>query len=958
MDENASDSQQIDEILKDSGFLLRTLLDHMPHSIYFKDRESRFVLISQDMANKFKFSDRHSVIGKSDADIFTGEHSKQALADEREIMRTRQPLVAQIERETWPEGPDTWCSTTKLPLIDDQGRVVGTFGISSDITDRKRAEDEAEAERYLLHSLMDSVTDSIYFKDLKGRYLRVNRAKAIRNGFGDPANAIGKSDDDVWPAEHASRTHADEAEVIRTGKPLLGKEEHLTFHDGEYSWVSTSKFPLRDQQGRIIGTFGISHDITGQKQAAEQMRIAMVAAEAASRAKSDFLANMSHEIRTPMNGIIGMGELLADTQLDSQQQSFVEMIQQSAHSLLRLLNDILDFSKIEAGKLELESIPFNIRESVGMAVKSLVTRSSQKGLELILRIDPKVPEFVYGDPVRLRQILVNLVGNAVKFTETGEIVVNVQYVCGPPTESMVTLLFSVRDTGIGIDDHLQSQIFEAFSQADSTTTRRYGGTGLGLSISLQLVRLMGGRLWVESEPSVRIGSEFLFNLKFEIAPEPAGTLKADRASLQGLSVLVVDDNQTNLTILDETLRRFGMSVTLANSGEAALTIGRNQTDGLARFALMIVDRMMPDMDGLQLLEKFVQEDPSRSLPPTILYSSSGLPSDGPRAKAIGVTEFLQKPALQAEILVAIEKALGRPSAASADRIRRATQKTSHPMRFLLAEDGAVNRAVAKGLFARAGHQLVMVENGAEAIEAWKREPFDAIFMDIQMPVLDGMEATRAIREQEAAGQHIPIIAMTAAAMKGDRERFLAAQMDDYLSKPIDFEEFDELLTKLAQNIADRNHPPSANTASNTIQAGDASTSPEPRSAKVNRTETTKKSRSKSISEVDFLAPFTRMKCTPEQQKTLIVTLATEMRQRLDEIVRGLEKSDLPLMIRAAHSLKSAVGLFGAKPLVAIANRLEESARGGDLASVAELFPQLRTHVNQVQHEIDDWLADR
>jgi two-component system, sensor histidine kinase and response regulator len=930
LDENASDSQSFDPILKDSRFLLRTLLDHMPHSIYFKDRESRFVLISQEMATKFNFPDRHAVIGKCDADIFSREHAEQALADEREIMRTREPRIGKIERETWPQGPDTWCSTTKMPLIDDQGQVVGTFGISSDITDRKRAEDEAEAERYLLHCLMDSVTDNIYFKDLEGRYLRVNRAKAMRNGFGDPANAIGKSDYDVWPKEHADRTQADEAEVIRTGNPLLGKEEHLVFSDGGDRWVSTSKFPLRDQQGKVIGTFGISHDITGQKLAAEQMRIAMEVAEAASRAKSDFLANMSHEIRTPMNGIIGMGELLADTQLDSQQHSFVEMIQQSATSLLRLLNDILDFSKIEAGKLELESIPFNIRESVGMAVKSLAARASQKSLELILRIDPKVPEYVYGDPVRLRQILVNLVGNAVKFTEAGEIVVNVQYACGPPTESMVTLLFSVRDTGIGIAPQIQSQIFEAFSQADTTTTRRYGGTGLGLSISLQLVRLMGGRLWVESEPSVRRGSEFLFNVKFEIAPEPDGTFPIDRSSLQGLSVLVVDDNQTNLAILDETLRRFGMSVTLANSGHAALTLRRSHSQGLSRFALMIVDRMMPELDGIQLLEKLVDEEPDNRLPPTILYSSSGLPSDGPRAKALGVTEFLQKPALQAEILVAIEKALGRPTTISPDRARRAAQKTSRPMKFLLAEDGAVNRAVAEGLFARAGHQLVMVENGVEAIEAWKREPFDAIFMDIQMPVLDGIEATRAIREQEGAAHHIPIIAMTAAAMKGDRERFLAAQMDDYLSKPIDFDEFDAMLTKLTEN----------------------------RVSSVPNKGTSKKAESKSTSDLDFSAPFSRMKSTPEQQKTLVITLATEMRQRLDEIVRGLEKSDLPLIIRAAHSLKSAVGLFGAKPLVAIANRLEESAREGDLASVAELFPKLRNDVNQVQQEIDNWLSVR
>ncbi len=953
MDENADDSSQLEESLQDSEFLLRTLLDSIPDSIYFKDRDSRFIQISQSMARKFNFADRESVIGKSDVDIFSREHAEKALADEQEIMRSRIPMVASIERETWPDRPDTWCSTTKMPLINKHGRVVGTFGISSDVTDRIRAVIEAESERYLLHCLMDNVTDNIYFKDLAGRYLRINRAKAARNGFGDPANAIGKSDDDVWPAEHANRAHADENEVIRTGKPLLGKEEYLTFEDGKNSWVSSSKFPLRDEQGKIVGTFGISHDITGQKMAAEQMRVAMEVAKAASRAKSDFLANMSHEIRTPMNGIIGMGELLADTQLDPQQRSFMEMIQQSAHSLLHLLNDILDFSKIEAGKFELETIPFKIRECVGLAVKSFVPRASQKGIELILRIDPQVPEYLHGDPVRLRQILMNLVGNALKFTEVGEVTVNVQYACGPPTEKMVTLLFSVRDTGIGIDAQHHAHIFEAFSQADSTTTRRYGGTGLGLSISSQLVQLMGGHIWVESNPMLRPGSEFLFNVQFDIAPTPEGTLPEERPNLQGLSVLVIDDNQTNRVILDETLRRFGIRVTLAESGQSAMEVCRSRPDGLDGFALIIVDRMMPDLDGLQTLEMLLSET-GKHLPPTILYSSSSLPSDGPRATALGITEFLQKPALQAELVVAIENVLGKKSKKSNIEKKIVSRQTTRPMRFLLAEDGAVNRAVASGLFERAGHELVMVENGAEAVEAWKRDTFDAIFMDIQMPVMDGIEATNAIREDEVVtGQHVPIIAMTAAAMKGDRERFLEAKMDYYLSKPIDFEEFDSLLSQLAQRTID-NAPSLAVTGM--VHTEDDSTSIESRAS--SKRKVPKNTKPKTDSEVDFEAPFARIKCTPEQQKSLVDTLATEMRQRLDEIVRGLEKSELSLVIRAAHSLKSAVGLFNAKPLVLIADQLEQAARNGDLASVSKLFPPLRALANQVQIEIDQWLANR
>jgi two-component system, sensor histidine kinase and response regulator len=952
MDENARES------LQDSDFLLQILLDNLPDSIYFKDCESRFVRISQSLAKKFNFDDRNVVIGQTDADIFTREHAEAALADEQKVMQTGQPIVAKIERETWSDRPDTWCSSTKMPITDACGRVIGTFGISSDITKRKRAEEEAETARYLLDSLMDNVTDSIYFKDLEGRYLRVNRSKANRNGFGDPENAIGKSDADVWPVEHANRTQSDEAEVIRTGEPLCGKEEYLTFQDGTHAWVSTSKFPLRDQQHNIVGTFGISHDITGQKMAAEQMRIAKEAAEAANRAKSDFLANMSHEIRTPMNGIIGMGELLADTELNSQQRSFVNMIQQSATSLLRLLNDILDFSKIEAGKLELESIPFDFRECVGLAVKSLAPRASQKGLELILHIDPKVPAYVSSDPVRLRQILVNLVGNAIKFTEVGEVVVDIQYGCGPPTESMVTLLFSVRDTGIGIDVEHHAQIFESFSQADTTTTRRYGGTGLGLSISSQLVRMLGGRLWVESDPSLRKGSEFHFNLKLDICPEPEGTTPHETASLEGVSVLVVDDNPTNRIILDETLRRFGMVVTLVESGQSALQLCRSRTNGLDGFALMIVDRMMPDMDGIQLLEQFKVEMGKLS-PATILYSSSGLASDGSRATDLGVREVLQKPALQSELIAAIERALGKSSSKPSPRPSSAQRIAMRPMRFLLAEDGAVNRAVAVGLFERAGHSLVMVENGAEAIEAWKKEPFDAIFMDIQMPVMDGIEATKAIRELErSTGKHIPIIAMTAAAMKGDRERFMEAQLDDYLSKPINFDEFDAMLVKLAEKCHGSPELAVSDPLTKLDRQDSKSNIAESNPSSKPRSGTLKTRESKSITHVDFAAPFTKIKCTPSQQKSLVETLATEMRQRLDEIVHGLEKSDLPLVIRASHSLKSAVGLFGAKPMVAIANQMEQSARDGDLASVSTLFPPLRDQASLIQREIDDWLASR
>jgi PAS domain S-box-containing protein len=686
--------------IKDDSFLLQTLLDNIPDSIYFKDRQSRFIRISKGMAEKFSFTEVNYVLGKTDADIFTREHAENALADERQIMLTGKPMIGQVERETWPDRSDTYCSTTKMPLVDESGHIVGTFGISRDVTELKRIE--------------------------------------------------------------------------------------------------------------------------------EALRHAQLAAEHANQAKSEFLAKMSHEIRTPMNGILGLSQLLADTRLDGQQHSFVEMIQESANSLMAIINDILDFSKIESGKFELETIPFPFRECVESAVRSLQHRADEKKLMLALNIEKQIPQFFYGDPTRLRQIIVNLIGNAIKFTDHGEIVINVKYACGPPAESLVTLLFSVKDSGIGVTPSQQKRIFEAFTQADTTTTRRYGGTGLGLSIVAELVKMMGGRLWVESQPDVRPGSEFLFNAKFAIAPTPK-----------------ISDSPTTAT-----------------------------------------------------------------------------------------------------------------------SIEKVTQASARKLKVLIAEDGAVNQIVARGLFERAGHDLVLVENGQQALETWRSQTFDAIFMDVQMPVMDGLEATRLLRLEEKQmrpNQRIPIIAMTAAAMKGDRERFLAADMDDYLSKPIDFDEFAHLLNRLAQSTSGL--PTTASSLPNSlgspsaVPSDDEATSiatfvGEHATTASNATTTHPRLPSGAL---NFAAPFARLKCNTQQQKTLIETLQKEIRQRMDELSKGKKNNDLPVVIRASHSLKSAVGLFEAKELTKLAAEFEQAARDGHLDITNKLYPDLIKRCHEALEEIDRWL---
>ncbi len=408
-----------------------------------------------------------------------------------------------------------------LQMLTAIGSQIGQF------LKRKQAETAVLQERHLLTTLMDTVPDSIYFKDTEGRFLRVNRAMARRSGLADPAEVLGKTDFDLFTEEHASEAWADERAVIETEQPVVGKEEKETWGHGEVSWVSTTKLPLRDQEGHVVGTFGISRDITVRKRAEAALKEAKEVAEAATRAKSEFLANMSHEIRTPLNGIMGMAELALDTELTPEQREYLGMVKVSADHLLTVINDILDFSKIEAGRLELEQVDFDLRETLDDTVATLALRAHKKGLELADHVAPDVPDAVSGDPHRLCQIIVNLLGNAIKFTERGEVVLRVEV--HSRTAQEVCLHFAVSDTGIGISPEQQQKLFKAFSQADTSTTRRYGGTGLGLAISARLIQMMGGEIRLESE--VGRGSAFHFTLRFAPArtPRAAGARRSPLA---------------------------------------------------------------------------------------------------------------------------------------------------------------------------------------------------------------------------------------------------------------------------------------------------------------------------------------------------------------------------------------------------------------------------------------------
>jgi len=808
---------------------------------------------------------------------------------------------------------------TELRLAgEDLERRVNdrTLELEQEVADRQRAQEALRESEERIRLLLDSTAEAIFGTDREGNCTFCNPATLRLLGYENADKLLGACIHDLIHHTRRDGTHYPvEQCVIRMAlnadQALHSDQEVFWRADGTSFPVELWAHPIW-KAGEPVGAVITFLDITIRKRAQAALLEAKEAAEAGSRAKSEFLANMSHEIRTPMNGIIGMTELALDTALTGEQRDYLNLVKSSADGLLHIINDILDFSKIEAGKLELEKAEFRIRDLFKNTLKTLAIRADKRGTEVTVRISPDIPEAVIGDPTRLRQLLVNLVGNSIKFTDHGTIHVNAER--EPGAQNEIRLHISVSDTGIGIPKEKQVLIFEAFSQADGSTTRRFGGTGLGLTISRQLAELMGGKIWLDSEPGK--GSTFHFTCAFgrgsELISDDGEGAKLIPA---GLQVLIVDNNPANHTLLSEMLTNWRMTPAVASTGAAALSALENARAAGRPFSIVLLDGKMPGDEGFQILERIHR---NRGLADAVIMMVplEKQNAEIERCHELGADHIVSKPVSQSDLLDVILSVLG---VNAADKTLSAPSHTvagalARSLKVLLAEDNSVNQKLALRLLEKAGHRVTLAASGREAFTAWENQAppgFDVVLMDIQMPEMDGMEATAAIREREkSSGEHVPILAMTAHAMRGDKERCLAAGMDGYISKPISpaalFAEIERCVDKRKEINAMTDQSPLSG-------AGE---------------------------QVDRVSLLERVEGDQELLVEMVHLFQQDAPGLLATISEALQRGDMPLLERSAHSLKGAASNLSAKAAAAAAMRLEADAKNHDAAAAKATFAQV------------------
>ncbi len=850
-----------------------------------------------------------------------------------EHLRHRKPYDVEYRLRT-KSGEYRWFRARGQALWNEAGQPQRMAGSITDMTEEHRLREQ-------FRLAVEASPAALLMVHQDGRIVMANSRSVALFGYSQ-AELIGQTIEVLVP-ERFRAGHPARRDLFfnSPAQRAMGEELELlgVRKDGSEFPVRVGLSPVQTAEGQAV-ICGVL-DITDEKRTLEAMRQAKEAAESASRAKSSFLANMSHEIRTPMNGIIGMSHLLAQTELRSHQRDYLATVEESAHILLRLLNDILDFSKIEAGKLELECVDFRLSECVSRASQMLVLRAAEKGLEIACRVAPEIPDHLCGDSGRIQQVLVNLLGNAVKFTEAGEIFVNVN--AESVAHDKVRLHFSVSDTGIGIPADKLDQIFRPFEQAESSTTRRFGGSGLGLTISRQLVEMMHGRMWVESEPGR--GSTFHFTAEFDISADQHLHEPAELDSLHNLPVLVVDDNFTNRRVLGELLQYWHMQPVLADSAAAARQALQTAEESRRPIRLILLDHHMPGEDGFHFAES-MQGLLKRDRCPIIMISSGSSPIDTDLCQRHGIDRFMTKPVIASELLNEVLRQFGRYTIARPEQPPTAAPLNIPPRRVLLVEDNEINRRVALGLLRSRGHQAVVAENGQEAVHILAEQEFDVVLMDMQMPVMDGYEATSAIRNRERqTGGHMPIVAMTAEALKGDRERCLDAGMDDYITKPIVTAELYravELFPAVCLTVeAGRPDSPAKDTTP--TERGIEPSNPEPPSG----------------STPDGILPAVdwnvAKKCLGSEAKVLrefVELVKSQTPMLLADLHRAIDTRDSKLLRRSAHTLKGSLTYFGAESLVQSALALESLGHTDSFDGAAAMLTAAERELERVLTALD------
>ncbi len=806
--------------------------------------------------------------------------------------------------------------------------VANTISLVLEAANRRKAELENEHSKNFLNSVIENLPIMVFVKNTDDlRFVRWNKAAEDLTGLSRDT-VLGKSDHDVFPQSEAAFLTQKDRDVIKSQcLQDIPEEPIATAHRGTRI-LHTRKIPIFNAQGQPEYLLGISEDITERKQGEEALRKAKEAAEAANVAKSQFLANMSHEIRTPMNGVLGMAELLLNTSLTNKQRHLADSVHRSGTALLNTINSILDFSKVEAGKLEIEQIEFNLRETIEDAVDLFADTAEKKGLALTCFLPAEIPDLAIGDPARLRQMLLNLVGNAVKFTQRGEVTVWLHLLAQDARK--LTLKCAITDTGIGIHPQAQAGLFTPFSQADGSTTRRFGGTGLGLAIVKQLAQLMGGQVGLASAPEQ--GSTFWFTIQLGCVAQRHGIQPAHNQFLRGLRVLIVDDNPTNLFVVNALLTSWGAETVCADSSAAALARLKQDADTPTPIDLAILDLNMPDMDGL-MLARAIKTTPALRRIDLLALSSRETHTHDKTTEPLDFVAWLQKPIRQSTLRDCLQRyRQGTVATPFADGPQLLTSPVLRG-RVLLVEDNPVNREVATGLLELLGCHVDSVETGQQALEVSATCAYDVIFMDCQMPVMDGFTATARIREreQQTHAARIPIIALTANAMAGDRDQCLAAGMDDYLSKPFSHAQMKDIL----------NH---------WLSRTDASSSQrymKPASAEAlykSSAATIQEEQIKSMSVVDYKVwePIRMLKRPghPDPLGKLLARYLEDSRLLVDQLRHAVESNDPATLHSIAHRLKSSSAALGALTLAARCKELETLGRSHRVEGASDHFRHL------------------